>query len=134
MKSNLADRRLFARFATVSVVGMAADYLLAVFLASNFATPYVVASTVGFILGTIVNYCGHTIFSYEHTDKSSLSVPGYGKYLLAVAASLLVRLAVVVGLQFATQWAFWFILICAIGASFIASYVISTLWVFKKPG
>lgn len=132
MKSDLADKYLVLRFAAVSVFGMIADYALAVFLAGIYGIPYVVASTCGFILGTIVNYCGHTIFSYEHTSKESISILGYGKYLLAVSASLVARLAVVVALEFFTELPFWFILACAIGVSFIVSYVISTLWVFKK--
>lgn len=132
MKSDLADKYLVLRFASVSVFGTIADYLLAVFLAEIYGFAHVAASTCGFVLGTIVNYCGHSIFSYEHTNKDTISLLGYGKYLLAVSASLVVRLAVVVALEYVTALPFWFILLCAIGASFVVSYVISTLWVFKK--
>lgn len=134
MISNLKDKRLFFRFLSISVVGTIADYLLAVLLALAFSAPYVFASTCGFVLGSAVNYCGHNIFSYEHTDKSTISLRGYGKYLLAVLSSLVVRLAVVAALGYVTALPFWFILLVAIGASFVASYVISTLWVFRKPG
>ncbi|NOD49758.1 MULTISPECIES: GtrA family protein [unclassified Ruegeria] len=133
MISNLKDKRLFFRFLSISVVGTTADYLLAVLLALVFSAPYVLASTCGFILGSAVNYCGHNVFSYEHTDKSTISFLGYGKYLLAVLSSLVSRLAVVAGLGYVTALPFWFILLVAIGASFITSYVISTLWVFRKP-
>jgi len=134
MMSNLKDKSLFFRFLSISVLGTVADYLLAVLLAQAFSAPYVLASTCGFILGSIVNYCGHNIFSYEHTDKSTISVRGYGKYLLAVLSSLVVRLIVVAGLGYVTALPFWFILLVAIGASFVTSYVISTLWVFRKSG
>lgn len=133
MKSALTDKRLAIRFAAVSIFGTIADYVLAVLLAVIFGAPSIVAVTFGFVLGTAVNYCGHNIFSYEHTNKESISILGYGKYLMAVAASLAARLAVVVALEFLTQLPFWFILLCAIGVSFVVSYVISTLWVFKKP-
>lgn len=134
MISKLNDKSLLFRFLSISVLGTAADYLLAVLLALIFSAPYVLASICGFILGSIVNYCGHNIFSYEHTDKGTISIRGYGKYLLAVLSSLVVRLAVVAVLGYVTSLPFWFILLVAIGASFITSYVISTLWVFRKPG
>ena len=133
MSGGLKDKRLFARFFSVSIFGTIADYLLALFLAGVFAFPIVLASTCGFILGAFVNYCGHTIFSYEHTSKDSISLVGFGKYLAAILVSLLVRVAVVALLGYFSALPFWFILLCAIGASFISSYVISTLWVFRKP-
>lgn len=134
MASNLKDKRLFLRFLSISVLGTIADYLLALLLASAFSVAYIPASTCGFILGSIVNYCGHSIFSYEHTSRKTISVTGYVKYLLAVLSSLAVRLAAVAMLGYFTTLPFWFILLVAIGASFVTSYVISTLWVFRKPG
>ena len=133
MSGGLKDKRLFARFFSVSIVGTIADYLSALFLAGVFGFPIVLASTLGFILGAFVNYCGHTIFSYEHTSKESISFIGFAKYLAAIMVSLLVRVGVVAVLGYVSALPFWFILLCAIGASFISSYVISTLWVFKKP-
>ena len=132
MKSDLADKYLVLRFASVNIFGTIADYFLAVFLTEIYGFARVAASTLGFILGTIINYCGHSIFSYEHTSINSISFLGYGKFLLAVSASLVVRLAVVVALGYVTALPFWFILLCAIGASFLVGYVISTLLVFKK--
>ena len=133
MASVLRDKRLFLRFLSVSVLGTIADYLLALLLAEAFSFAYVTASTCGFILGSIVNYCGHSVFSYEHTSRKTISLKGYVKYLLAVLSSLLVRLVAVAMLDYLTALPFWFILLVAIGASFVTSYVISTLWVFRKP-
>lgn len=133
MLSQLKDKRLFLRFFFVNGLGTIVDYGVAVALVVLFAVGDVVAATVGFIIGTVFNYVGHTLFSYEHTGRDSLSVMGYLKYLAAVMLSLVVRLAVVAGLGAVTALPFWFILLVAIGASFIASFVIATLWVFKKP-
>ncbi len=130
---DLKDRRQFVRFAGVSVFGTVADYLLALLLASVGAS-YIAASTFGFVLGSFVNYCGHSIFSYEHAGRETISLKGFGKYFLAVMFSLVIRLAAVAGLEYATSLPFWLVLLIAIGASFVASYVISTLWVFRKPG
>ncbi|SLN75886.1 GtrA family protein [Ruegeria meonggei] len=134
MASELRDKRQFFRFFGVNILGMIADYLLAVLLASFFGTPYVLAVTCGFILGSFVNYCGHNIFSYEHTSRETISALGFGKYLLAVLFSLIVRLIVVAALDYISLLPFWLILLAAIGVSFVVSYVISTLWVFRKPG
>ena len=134
MASDLRDKRQFFRFFGVNILGMVADYLLAVLLASVFGTPYVLAVTCGFILGSFVNYCGHNIFSYEHTSRETISALGFGKYLLAVLFSLVVRLIVVAALDYISLLPFWLILLVAIGVSFVVSYVISTLWVFRKPG
>ena len=130
---DLKDRRLFLRFTGVSILGTVADYVLALVLAALGVSP-LAASTVGFILGAFVNYCGHSVFSYEHTSRKTISLRGFGKYFLAVLLSLVTRLAVVAGLEYTTALPFWLVLLIAIGASFIASYVISTLWVFRKPG
>ena len=133
MASPLKDPRLFLRFFFVNGFGTIADYGIAVLLVAALATPDLVASTIGFLIGTSVNYVGHTLFSYDHTTAKDLSLRGYGKYVSAVLLSLVVRLVVVAGLGAATPLPFWLILLVAIGASFIASYVIATLWVFRKP-
>ncbi len=129
----LKDKRQLVRFASVSVMGTIADYLLALLLAAV-GFSYIAASACGFFLGAVVNYCGHSIFSYEHTSRKTISLIGFGKYFLAVLSSLAVRLAAVAGLDYATPLPFWLVLLIAIGASFVASYVISTLWVFRRPG
>ncbi|WP_170507680.1 GtrA family protein [Ruegeria arenilitoris] len=134
MSSDLKDKGLFFRFLGISALGTIADYLLALLLAVLLLAPPVLASTCGFVLGSVINYCGHNIFSYEHTSQSTISVRGYVKYFMAVISSLVVRLAVVAGLGYVTTLPFWFILLVAIGASFAVNYVISTLWVFRKPG
>ena len=129
--SGLKDKHLFFRFLSISALGTVADYLLALCLVSLFGFSYVLASTCGFILGSIVNYYGHNIFSYEHTSRKTISVRNYFKYLLAVLLSLVVRLAVVMGLEYIWPLPFWLILLIAICASFAINFVISTLWVFR---
>jgi putative flippase GtrA len=131
MSQSLKDPRQFIRFFFVNGFGTIFDYGAAVLLVAVFFVPELIASTIGFLLGTSVNYVGHTLFSYEHTDKSNLSLGGYAKYVGAVMLSLVVRL-VVVALGGFTALPFWLVLLIAIGASFVASYVIATLWVFKK--
>ena len=80
MASDLRDKRQFFRFFGVNILGMIADYLLArlywlsVFSVHPTCLP---ASTCGFMSwGRFVNYCGHNIFSYEHTSRETISVCG----------------------------------------------------------
>lgn len=132
MASNLADKRLFFRFFSVSAIGTILDYLLALLLATVLYSPSIVAATCGFILGSIFNYCGHSVFSYEHTNRKTISFKGYLKYFYTCLFSLLLRLLVVALLGYFSVWPLWFILLVAISVSFISSYVIATLWAFKK--
>ena len=131
--SRLRDWRLFLRFSLVNGIGTVVDYLAAVALVAAAGLGPIVATTIGFVLGTMVNYVGHTVFSYG-VGRSSLSIANYLRYLIAVLLSLAVRLAAVTGLERATSLPFWIILIVAIGASFLASYVLATLWVFRRSG
>ena len=134
MATGLRDRGQAIRFTAVSVVGMLADYAAALVFANLLGLPYLVASTCGFVIGSIINYIGHNLVSYEHTGAATISVLGWVKYFFAVILSLLVRLAAVALLEQLTALPFWIVLVIAIGASFVTSYVISTLWVFRKPG
>ena len=133
MLSTLTDMRLFLRFFFMNGLGTIVDFTVAVLLVAWVAVPDLAATAAGFIVGTLFNYVGHSLFSYAHAGRKSLSVAGYLKYLTAVLASLGVRLAVVAGLDWTVDLPYWLVLLIAIGASFIASFVIATLWVFRKP-
>lgn len=122
----------FLLFTAVSVIGTAADFLLALGLHNYVGLAAVAASAIGFSLGTCINYLGHHYITFASDDGQAASMKGFGKYAAAVAASLVVRLAVVFGLDTLGVLPFWLVLIVAIGASFICSYLISLLWVFKK--
>lgn len=133
MNPRLSDMRQLVRFASVSVLGTVADYVLSVFLVHAFQFGYLIASTLGFSLGAFINYCGHNIFSYRHTSRKTISVRGFRRYFLAVIFSLVARLLVVYLLSLWTELPFWLIQLVAIGASFATSYIISTLWAFALP-
>jgi len=128
----LTDVRQFFRFFGVSVVGVIADYTLALFLADQLSVGSLLATSLGYILGTVVSYLGHSIFSFEHTGKETVSLDGYVKYFFSTILSLLVRLIAVGLLEYVLVFPFWFTLLLAIGLSFVTSYVVSTLWVFRK--
>lgn len=129
---SLTDIRQFFRFFGVSVVGVIADYTLALFLATLLFIDSLLATSLGYILGTVISYYGHSLFSYEHTSKETVSLNGYVKYFFSTILSLLVRLTAVGLLEYFLDFPFWFVLLIAIGLSFVTSYVVSTLWVFKK--
>lgn len=122
----------FARFFGVSSVGTAADYLSAVALHGLLGLPGVVASTVGFLLGALLNYLGHHHITFSAGKDDPATVFGFLRYLAAVAVSLLVRLIVLVGMERLTVLPFWIILTIAFAASFLCSYFISLLWVFRR--
>lgn len=131
MKAQLKNSR-FMRFFGISSIGTVADYLTALFLYSVLGLSGVAASTLGFLLGTVLNYLGHHHFTFATGDGEAATLIGFLKYLGAVLASLAVRLLVLIGLEGATSLPFWLILSVAFAASFMCSYVISLFWVFRR--
>lgn len=131
MRDMIRNSRL-ARFFGVSSVGTAVDYLSALALHGILGLPGVVASTGGFILGALLNYLGHHHITFSAGKDGPATVFGFLRYLSAVAVSLLVRLIVLVGLARLTAFPFWIALTIAFAASFLCSYFISLLWVFRR--
>ncbi|MGJ8585552.1 MAG: GtrA family protein [Marinosulfonomonas sp.] len=132
MGSRLSDAGTFSRFFSVSVVGMAVDVCMALLAKGFFGLPSIPASALGFLLGTVANYCGHSLFTYATPERRPITLLGYCKYMVAVSTSLVARLASVALLDFSTALPFWIVLLVSIALSFIVSYIISTIWVFNK--
>lgn len=128
---NLRDKNQFLRFGVVQAVGMVVDIAVAVGLVSFLAFNGVIAAATGFLTGGAINYCGHNLFSYTHTDRASITLRGYVHYMAAVSFSLLVRLVVVGLLDYLTAIPFWLVMIIGVGVSFMLTYVSATLWVFR---
>ncbi|MCV2871484.1 GtrA family protein [Defluviimonas sp. WL0050] len=122
----------FMRFFGVSSVGTVADYISALALHFFLGLSGVVASTLGFLIGTVLNYLGHHHITFSTGDGSPASLFGFLRYLAAVMASLVVRLIVLVGFERAMAVPFWIALTVAFGASFLCSYFISLFWVFRR--
>lgn len=131
MQAQVAGNR-FMRFFGVSSVGTVADYLAVLALHSVLGLGAVAASTLGFLLGTALNYLGHHHITFSTGDGTPATVLGFVRYLMAVLASLVVRLIVLVGLERIAVLPFWITLTIAFGASFLCSYFISLLWVFRR--
>lgn len=132
MLSDLTNRGRFLRFFGVSTIGTAADYVTAVALHAFLGLSGVVASIIGFLLGTALNYLGHHHITFATGGDDPASVLGFLKYLGAVMLSLAVRLIVLVGVEMIDGVPFWFALGVAFTASFICSYLISLFWVFRR--
>lgn len=120
------------RFFGVQTVGTAADFLLTLALYSFLGLAGTVASTLGFLTGTIINYFGHHHVTFSTGDGAPATFSGFFRYLLAVLMSLVVRLAVLIGFGEWTSVPFWLALATAFVASFVCSYLFSLLWVFRR--
>ena len=119
------------RFFFVSILGTVADFSAALLLHSVFGLSGVVASTIGFVLGGTINYLAHHHVTFRKGQEEPPSLIGLFKYYLAIVASLVVRLAVLVVLDRLTAWPFWIMLSIAFVASFLCSYLVSLFWVFR---
>lgn len=121
-----------ARFFGIQTIGTVADFAFAMALYAIFGVAGILASTLGFFLGTVINYLGHHHVTFRQDVPTPATVLGFLKYLAAVSMSLVVRVLILLGFE---QWLsvpFWFALSVAFIGSFICSYLFSLLWVFRR--
>lgn len=119
------------RFFFVSILGTVADFASALLLHSVFGLSGVSASTIGFVIGGTINYLAHHHVTFRKGKEGPPTLTGLFKYYLAIVASLVVRLVVLVVLERLTAWPFWLMLSIAFVASFLCSYLVSLFWVFR---
>ena len=119
------------RFFGVQSIGTVADFVVALLL-RTLGLGSVVAVTIGFFLGTCINYLGHHHITFATGDGAPPSFGAFAKYVVSVLASLGVRLLALVAVETGLGAPFWVALIVAFGASFAVSYLFSLYWVFRR--
>lgn len=122
--------RQFVLFAGVGAVGTAAQYLVLVLLVEGLALNPVLASTLGFGVGAVVNY----LLNYHYTfrsDKSHFEAAGkfFSVALLgAISNSLLMYLAIdCLGLNYLLAQ------ILATGVVLGQNFLLNRHWTFAAP-
>ena len=124
--------RQVLRFGTVSALGTAEDLALAYALVTLVSVPIVLAASVGFAAGSVVNYNGHSVFSFQGEYVRRASVQGYVQYLGAVAMTYVTRIGTIWFVDSLDRFGTGTILPFGIAASFTVHYLASALWVFRK--
>ena len=120
------------RFTTVAVLGVAVDIAIAYSLAQFFAVPLWVAAVFGFFVAALANYTAHELWTFRST-ASRFSLKRASQYVVASAATLAVRLAVILllGRWIAADYNL-VVLIVATIVSFTLNFILSKCFVFYR--
>jgi len=131
-----ASAARLARFAVVTVAGLAIDLAVAWWLAAAFGVPLTLAAGAGFAAGAAFNYVLHERWTFAEPGREA-SVRRGSLYLASLVPVVLVRLAVVEILQriaaFDAVPDIW-ILGAAAGISFATNYLLARFVVFRTSG
>lgn len=120
------------RFTIVAVVGVVVDIAIAYLLAQFFAVPLWAAVVTGFFIAALANYAAHELWTFRST-ASRLSPKRAGQYIFASAATLAIRLAVIMLLGGWVSADYKLIvLIVATGVSFAFNFILSKFVVFSN--
>ena len=124
-----ATLRKLMTFGLVGVVGTAGHYLTLVWLVEIINMDPVVATTLGFAVGAIVNY----VLNHRYTFQSSKAHLDAGPkfFLIALATGLLNGLLIHVGVKlFGLNYLL--VQIVATLAVFLANFLLNNIWTFRE--
>ncbi|WP_159086869.1 GtrA family protein [Loktanella sp. Alg231-35] len=123
------------RFGIVSIIGLCVDIALTWLVFASFGVSLLVSAAIGFAAGACLNYALHEFWTFKRTE-SRVSIQRLTRYAIALVATLTARLCAVFvfsRVMDEVQYAL-LILILATGISFVMTYLISKLFVFKSEG
>ena len=125
-------QRQFLRFAAVGATGTAVQYATLWFGVEYLATTAVVASAVGYVLGSVVNYLLNYFFTFE-SGKSHLEAAS--KYYAVLGVGWCINTGLMALFVSQLQWNYWFAQILTTGIGLIWNFLGSRFWAFRhKPG
>jgi putative flippase GtrA len=119
------------RFAAVSGGGTVIDYAATLALRTWTPTPLLAAVVLGYTIGAVVNYLGHSYFTYRNTAELQRNIRHFLRYYSGTLLALGSRLGTVFLLSLCTNFAEWIIIALGIGVSFICNYVVATGIIFR---
>ncbi len=120
--------RLIA-FGLVGIIGTGAHYLTLLGLVEGAALEPVIATTVGFIVGALVNYLLNHRFTFRSSKAHLDAGPKF--FLIAVATGMINALLVYGGVNLLSVN----YLLVQIGATvvvFLVNFVLNSLWTFRE--
>lgn len=119
----------FFRFAGVGVFGTVAHYLVLVVAVELFALRPLVASSIGFTVGALVNYMLNYRFTFRSKRRHREALPRF--YLVAVAGFVINGLVMLI---LAERLALQYLLaqVLATGIVLIWGFTANSLWTFGR--
>ena len=119
----------FIHFAAVGLVGTSAQYLTLIGLVSAFSMNAVFASSLGYILGALVNYQLNFRFTFNSNKKHSDTLP---KFLSVAAVGFLLNGLLIAA--FIGQLSFHYLVsqVLSTGIVLLWNYGANKIWTFRE--
>lgn len=124
----------FRRFFAVAILGLAIDFFVAWIALSLFAISLFLAAIIGFTVGATFNYVCHEYWTFGKNRTVGLSAKRLALFLGNCFFTLVIRLIILSGLQFAFSGMLpdMFFLVAAAVFSFITNFLISKFMIFQE--
>lgn len=122
--------RQFLRFAAVGVTGTAVQYLTLWIGVEFLGVTAVLASAVGYLLGSVVNYFLNYFFTFE-SGKSHLEAAS--KYYAVLGVGWCINTGLMALFVTSLQWNYWVAQIVTTGIGLIWNFLGSRFWAFRHP-
>jgi putative flippase GtrA len=117
------------RFALVGLVGTAAHYSVLTALVELAGSPVVLATTLGFGVGALVNYTLNHRFTFASAERHAVALP---KFLTIAAVGAVLNAAIVAWLLRHVPVHYLVIQLAATGTVLLLNFTANSLWTFRR--
>jgi len=126
--------RQFLRFKLVTLLGLALDLTLAYSVRQALGWPLPLCAAIGFAAGAIFNYLAHEYWTFVNRVAGGLSARRFGRYILTVSVTLIIRIALVAAGAMIPFMAGHdlAVLVAAAGISFIVHFLLARSFAFNS--
>ena len=121
--------RQFLRFAAVGATGTAVQYTTLWIGVEFFATSAVIASAIGYVLGSVVNYLLNYFFTFA-SGKSHLETAS--KYYAVLGVGWCINTGLMALFVAQLQWNYWVAQIVTTGVGLVWNFLGSRFWAFRQ--
>lgn len=120
--------RQFLRFAAVGATGTAVQYATLWIGVEFLAASAVVASAIGYVLGSVVNYLLNYFFTFKSGKSHAETAP---KYYAVLAIGWCINTGLMKIFVGVLGWNYWLAQVITTGCGLIWNFLGSRLWAFK---
>lgn len=117
------------RFGAVGAIGTAAHYAVLIWLVEMFEVNVVLATTMGFFVGAIVNYALSFRTVFGSTQEHTVALP---RFLTVAALTGALNAAIMWTLTSMMPVHYLLAQLVATGIAFFCNYAFNSLWTFRS--
>lgn len=119
----------FFRFAAVGISGTTVQYIVLWLGVSAFSAPAALASAVGYVLGSLVNYFLNHLFTFQSEKSHREAAP---KYFAVLGVDWCINTGLMVILVHHFGWNYWFAQLLTTSIVLFWNFLGSRWWAFKQ--